>query len=55
MHYMKDNCGVKEVIVIPNNINYEIIDRDTAICKINDLIDELHNIKDRLYEDEKNI
>ena len=52
MHYMKENCGAKEVMVIPEDIDFDMMSKGEAIDKINDYIDELYRIKENLGCDE---
>lgn len=47
----KKEFNAKRVLFMPKNMDIEALDIDSAIDKINDTIDELHMIKERLLED----
>ena len=52
INHIKETCGANEVIIIPDDINFNIIDKDKAIGMINGYIDELHHIKEELLKNE---
>ena len=53
MHYIKDNCGAKEVITIPDIIDFKSMEVNDAINLINDHINSLHAIKEEILLDEE--
>ena len=43
--------GAKNLVAISDNVDFETMDVNKAICKIDDYIDELNRLKEELLEE----